>query len=75
MNRNRAQDLEHLNGMQPLLTSLVTFKQLSHGDSYDQHSPESLTCHSILYLPLYSTKKIMRDKLTKALVPVNGFLM
>ncbi|XP_039989978.1 probable E3 ubiquitin-protein ligase HERC3 isoform X2 [Xiphias gladius] len=43
--------------------------------SYDQHFPESLTCHSILELPLYSTKDIMRDRLTEALIPDRGFLM
>ncbi|KAM7413982.1 hypothetical protein PAMA_019007 [Pampus argenteus] len=42
--------------------------------SLDQLFPESLTCHSILELPLYPTKEIMRDKLTQALMPERGFL-
>ncbi|KAM7396239.1 hypothetical protein PAMP_019296 [Pampus punctatissimus] len=42
--------------------------------SVDQLFPESLTCHSILELPLYPTKEIMRDKLTEALMPERGFL-
>uniref|UniRef100_A0A3B4XQ18 HECT domain-containing protein n=1 Tax=Seriola lalandi dorsalis TaxID=1841481 RepID=A0A3B4XQ18_SERLL len=37
------------------------------------HCPESLTCHSILQLPLYSAKGIMRDKLIEALMPRRGF--
>ncbi|KAM8750883.1 putative E3 ubiquitin-protein ligase HERC3 isoform 2-T2 [Acanthopagrus schlegelii] len=52
----------------------VRDKQVQSG-SDDQHFPESLTCHSILELPLYSTKKIMRDRLTDALKPKKGFLM
>ncbi|KAK2841857.1 hypothetical protein Q5P01_012057 [Channa striata] len=49
--------------------------KLIESGSYDQHFPESLTCHSILELPLYSTKKIMRRRLTQALIPNKGFLM
>ncbi|MEQ2276772.1 hypothetical protein XENORESO_008730, partial [Xenotaenia resolanae] len=41
--------------------------------SHDQHFPESLTCHSILQLPVYSTKEIMRKRLTEALKPERGF--
>ncbi|MEQ2174062.1 hypothetical protein GOODEAATRI_003909, partial [Goodea atripinnis] len=41
--------------------------------SHDQHFPESLTCHSILRLPVYSTKEIMRKRLTEALKPERGF--
>uniref|UniRef100_A0A671UQS6 HECT-type E3 ubiquitin transferase n=2 Tax=Sparus aurata TaxID=8175 RepID=A0A671UQS6_SPAAU len=52
----------------------VLDKQVLSG-SDDQHFPESLTCHSILTLPVYSTKEIMRDRLTEALKPKNGFLM
>ncbi|XP_044049752.1 probable E3 ubiquitin-protein ligase HERC4 [Siniperca chuatsi] len=51
----------------------IRVKQVQSG-SYDQHYPESLTCHSILDLPLYSTKEIMRDRLTEALIPERGFL-
>ncbi|XP_070686886.1 probable E3 ubiquitin-protein ligase HERC4 [Pempheris klunzingeri] len=43
--------------------------------SDDQHFPESLTCHSILELPMYSTKEVMRDRLTEALIPDRGFMM
>ncbi|XP_060933112.1 probable E3 ubiquitin-protein ligase HERC4 [Limanda limanda] len=35
--------------------------------SQDQFYPEALTCHSFLDLPLYSTREIMRTKLTEAL--------
>ncbi|XP_062276832.1 probable E3 ubiquitin-protein ligase HERC4 [Scomber scombrus] len=41
--------------------------------SSDQLFPESLTCHSILELPLYSTKEIMREKLKEALITERGF--
>ncbi|KAM9854723.1 putative E3 ubiquitin-protein ligase HERC3 [Aulostomus maculatus] len=41
--------------------------------AYDQHFPESLTCHSILELPLYSSKEIMRDRLTEAIIPERRF--
>nr|XP_046250581.1 probable E3 ubiquitin-protein ligase HERC4 [Scatophagus argus] len=47
--------------------------KLVQSGSYDQHFPESLTCHSILELPLYSTKEIMRDRLTEALIPETRF--
>ncbi|XP_030587326.1 probable E3 ubiquitin-protein ligase HERC3 [Archocentrus centrarchus] len=52
----------------------VRIKQIQSG-SYDQHLPESLTCHSILELPLYSTKEIMRDRLTKALLADTEFTL
>ncbi|XP_028264081.1 probable E3 ubiquitin-protein ligase HERC3 isoform X2 [Parambassis ranga] len=51
----------------------VRVKQI-HTGSYDQHFPESLTCHFILDLPQYSNKEIMRDRLTEALIPERGFL-
>ncbi|XP_059190452.1 probable E3 ubiquitin-protein ligase HERC3 [Centropristis striata] len=35
--------------------------------SYDQDNPETHTCFSTLELPLYSTKEILRTKLTEAL--------
>ncbi|MED6263774.1 hypothetical protein CHARACLAT_008019 [Characodon lateralis] len=41
--------------------------------SHDQHFPESLTCHYILQLPVYSSKEIMRKRLTEALKPERGF--
>ncbi|XP_029010158.1 probable E3 ubiquitin-protein ligase HERC4 isoform X2 [Betta splendens] len=36
-------------------------------DSYDQYYPETHTCFSKLELPLYSSKDMMRSKLTEAL--------
>lgn len=51
----------------------IRVKQIQSSSS-DQHFPESLTCHSILELPLYSTKEIMRDRLTEALIPEGGYL-
>lgn len=35
--------------------------------SPDEYLPTALTCHSILDLPAYSNKKIMKDKLQEAL--------
>uniref|UniRef100_A0A3B3Z1X6 HECT domain-containing protein n=1 Tax=Poecilia mexicana TaxID=48701 RepID=A0A3B3Z1X6_9TELE len=52
----------------------LRIKQIQSG-SHDEHFPESLTCHSILELPLYSTKDIMRERLTEALEPQRGFRM
>ncbi|XP_014911336.1 probable E3 ubiquitin-protein ligase HERC4 [Poecilia latipinna] len=52
----------------------IRIKQIQSG-SHDEHFPESLTCHSILELPLYSTKDIMRERLTEALEPQRGFRM
>ncbi|KAM9808340.1 putative E3 ubiquitin-protein ligase HERC3 [Neosynchiropus ocellatus] len=40
--------------------------------SGDEHYPESLTCHSILELPVYSSKEIMRTRLSEALVQELG---
>ncbi|KAM4734623.1 putative E3 ubiquitin-protein ligase HERC3 [Anableps anableps] len=51
---------------------IIRIKQIQSG-SHDQHFPESLTCHSILELPLYSTKEIMRKRLMEALKPERGF--
>ncbi|KAM6937862.1 putative E3 ubiquitin-protein ligase HERC4 [Xenentodon cancila] len=51
----------------------IRSKQIFIG-SQDQHFPESLTCHCILELPSYSTKKIMRHRLIAALKPERGFL-
>ncbi|XP_075962648.1 putative E3 ubiquitin-protein ligase HERC4 [Anarhichas minor] len=53
----------------------VQVTQVQSGQRYDQHFPGSLTCHSILYLPLYSSKEIMRDRLTVALIAERGFSM
>ncbi|XP_073327616.1 probable E3 ubiquitin-protein ligase HERC4 [Pagrus major] len=53
----------------------IQMKVQAQSDSDDKHFPKSLTCHSILDLPLYSTKEIMRDRLTEALKPKSGFLM
>ncbi|XP_072291659.1 probable E3 ubiquitin-protein ligase HERC3 [Eucyclogobius newberryi] len=39
----------------------------------DEHFPESLTCHSILELPLYSSKDIMRKRVIEAIKPETGF--
>ncbi|XP_068168480.1 probable E3 ubiquitin-protein ligase HERC3 isoform X2 [Antennarius striatus] len=52
---------------------LIEVKQVQ-SDCPDQHYPESLTCYSLLILPLYSTKEVMRDRLTEALIPENVFL-
>ncbi|RVE72057.1 hypothetical protein OJAV_G00057880 [Oryzias javanicus] len=41
--------------------------------SPDQHLPESLTCHNILALPSYSSKEIMKDRLTQALIAERAF--
>ncbi|XP_024138388.1 probable E3 ubiquitin-protein ligase HERC4 [Oryzias melastigma] len=41
--------------------------------SPDQHLPESLTCHNILELPSYSSKEIMKDRLTQALIAERTF--
>lgn len=54
------------------VTMKIRIKQIQTG-SHDQHFPESLTCHSIFELPLYSTKEIMRERLTEALTPERGF--
>ncbi|KAM8891599.1 LOW QUALITY PROTEIN: putative E3 ubiquitin-protein ligase HERC3 [Spinachia spinachia] len=48
---------------------------VQNGQHYDQHFPGALTCHSILYLPLYSCKEIMREKLTEALLTEGVFSM
>ncbi|XP_026222369.1 probable E3 ubiquitin-protein ligase HERC4 [Anabas testudineus] len=53
---------------------LIRLKFIQSG-SYDQHFPESLTCHSYLDLPLYSSKEIMRSRLIQALIPERTFLM
>ncbi|XP_042351684.1 probable E3 ubiquitin-protein ligase HERC3 isoform X2 [Plectropomus leopardus] len=53
----------------------VQIPQIQSAKHYDQHFPESLTCHSILYLPLYSSKEIMRERLTEALITERGFQM
>ena len=36
-------------------------------NSEDEFYPEALTCYSYLDLPRYSTKEIMRSRLTEAL--------
>ncbi|XP_078139122.1 putative E3 ubiquitin-protein ligase HERC3 [Centroberyx gerrardi] len=41
--------------------------------SSQQYFPESLTCHSILDLPIYSTKETMQARLTEALNHNRGF--
>ncbi|KAM4619545.1 putative E3 ubiquitin-protein ligase HERC3 [Polymixia lowei] len=43
-------------------------------NSSQQHFPEALTCHSILDLPLYSTKERLRARLMEALHHSRGFL-
>ncbi|XP_031608731.2 probable E3 ubiquitin-protein ligase HERC3 [Oreochromis aureus] len=52
----------------------VRDKQIQSG-TCDQHFPEALTCHSILDLPFYSTKEIMRDRLTEALLADTEFIL
>lgn len=44
----------------------IRAKLIAHG-SPDEYFPTTLTCHSILELPAYSKKKIMRNKLREAL--------
>ncbi|KAL1023773.1 hypothetical protein UPYG_G00045940 [Umbra pygmaea] len=40
----------------------------------DQHFPESLTCHLLLLLPIYSSKEVLLDRLKEAVVIHNrGF--
>ncbi|KAL6107277.1 uncharacterized protein ACO6RY_10950 [Pungitius sinensis] len=53
----------------------VQVTQVQIGQRYDQHFPEALTCHSILRLPLYSSKEIMREKLIEALIAERAFSM
>ncbi|XP_023201017.1 probable E3 ubiquitin-protein ligase HERC4 [Xiphophorus maculatus] len=50
----------------------IRIKQIQSGLD-DEQFPESLTCHSILELPMYSTKEIMRERLTEALESNRGF--
>ncbi|KAF3854379.1 hypothetical protein F7725_022434 [Dissostichus mawsoni] len=47
--------------------------EIQSGQTYDQHFPGSLTCHSILTLPIYSSKEIMRDRLTEALLTATPY--
>ncbi|XP_034391869.1 probable E3 ubiquitin-protein ligase HERC4 [Cyclopterus lumpus] len=53
----------------------VQVQQVQSGQRHDQHLPGSLTCHSILYLPLYSSKEVLRERLTVALIKERGFSM
>ncbi|XP_010886649.4 probable E3 ubiquitin-protein ligase HERC6 isoform X2 [Esox lucius] len=39
----------------------------------DQHFPESLTCHFLLLLPIYSSKEIMLARLKEAVLHNRGF--
>ncbi|XP_066574468.1 probable E3 ubiquitin-protein ligase HERC6 isoform X2 [Amia ocellicauda] len=41
--------------------------------STQDHFPESLTCHNLLWLPMYSTKERLRDKLIEAIYHNRGF--
>ncbi|XP_014266621.3 putative E3 ubiquitin-protein ligase HERC3 isoform X1 [Maylandia zebra] len=52
----------------------VRVKQIQ-SSTCDQHFPEALTCHSILNLPFYSTKEILRDRLTEALLADTEFTL
>uniref|UniRef100_A0A3Q3VX08 HECT domain-containing protein n=1 Tax=Mola mola TaxID=94237 RepID=A0A3Q3VX08_MOLML len=45
----------------------MTVRVKQEDQSYDQYYPETHTCFSMLDLPLYSTKEIMKNKLTEAL--------
>ncbi|XP_034033116.1 probable E3 ubiquitin-protein ligase HERC3 [Thalassophryne amazonica] len=60
-------------GMEQVKMEVRDRDQAVFGCSNDQHFPESLTCYSILDLPLYSNKEIMRDRLTEALMSESGF--
>uniref|UniRef100_A0A667YJG6 HECT domain-containing protein n=1 Tax=Myripristis murdjan TaxID=586833 RepID=A0A667YJG6_9TELE len=42
-------------------------------DSTEQHFPEALTCYSILELPFYSTREVLKARLTEALSHNRGF--
>ncbi|XP_028832430.1 probable E3 ubiquitin-protein ligase HERC6 [Denticeps clupeoides] len=42
-------------------------------NSTEEHCPESMTCHSFLWLPTYETKEKLKNKLTEALT--RGFLL
>ncbi|XP_066535877.1 E3 ISG15--protein ligase HERC5-like [Hoplias malabaricus] len=42
-------------------------------NSTEDHLPEALTCHSLLELPMYQTKEVLRVKLTEALHHKRGF--
>ncbi|TNN55021.1 putative E3 ubiquitin-protein ligase HERC6 [Liparis tanakae] len=54
----------------------VQVPQVENGQHHhDELFPESLTCHSILYLPLYSSKELLRRRLTAALIKERGFSM
>lgn len=45
----------------------ITVKRLPDLSSPDRYFPETLTCYSVLELPLYSNREILRTKLTEAL--------
>ncbi|KAF7654590.1 hypothetical protein LDENG_00067360 [Lucifuga dentata] len=51
----------------------VQVLQIEADTSYNKYLPEVLTCHSLLQLPLYSSKEIMRSRLTEALNGKRGF--
>ncbi|KAM7003459.1 putative E3 ubiquitin-protein ligase HERC6 [Tautogolabrus adspersus] len=42
-------------------------------DSNETHRPESLTCHNLLQLPLYSAKEMMQTKLLQTIRHKGGF--
>ncbi|KAJ8000717.1 hypothetical protein DPEC_G00183250 [Dallia pectoralis] len=42
-------------------------------NSTDQHYPESLTCHFLLLLPIYSSKNTLLARLTEAVLHNRGF--
>lgn len=50
----------------------VRVKLILYG-SINENFPQSLTCHSILDLPLYSSKKVLMSRLTEAIKPEQGF--
>ncbi|XP_065327503.1 E3 ISG15--protein ligase HERC5-like [Pelmatolapia mariae] len=54
---------------------MKVFARQFQSGTCDQHFPESETCYSNLYLPFYSTKEIMRDRLTEALLADTDFTL
>lgn len=45
----------------------IRVKRVPDPSSPDQYYPETHTCDSVLELPLYSNKEILRSKLSEAL--------
>ncbi|KAL6249810.1 hypothetical protein RBB50_003666 [Rhinocladiella similis] len=63
-----ASDRVPVNGLQS-----VQFVIQRNGDDEDSRLPSSSTCYGRLLLPMYSSKEILRDKLSKAIENSVGF--